>query len=136
MRAGLPRTEGFPPRLLPRRLRFLRAPRCAASPTLYDVWSVEQCVLELLSLVHGLEPAAQQELLVVALEVLNDPLIHWLRMGCRVGWEEDLLDVVQLELARVAREVIETEQHSASLLAESSVSRTQHLEKLCCHRRL
>ena len=58
-------------------------------------------------------------------------------MGCRVGWEEEQLDVVQLELRRIAREVIKTEQHSASLLAESSVPRTQHVfEKLCGHPRL
>ena len=70
----------------------------------------------------------------MALEVLYDSLIHWLRIGCR---EEDQLDVVQLELGRVAREVIETDQHSASLLAESSVPRTQHLlEKLRRHPRL
>ena len=73
----------------------------------------------------------------MALEVLYDTLIHWLRIGCRVGWEEDLLDVVQLELGRVAREVIETDQNSASLLAESSVPRTRHpLENLRRHPRL
>ena len=73
----------------------------------------------------------------MALEVLYDSLIHWLRIGCRVGWEEDQLDVVQLELGRVTSEVIETDQHSATLLAESSVPRTQHLlEKLRRHPRL
>ena len=72
-----------------------------------------------------------------ALEVFYDFLNHWLRIGCSVGWEEDQLDVVQLELGRVATQVIEIEQHSASLLAESSVPRTRHLfEKLRCHPRL
>jgi hypothetical protein len=41
--------------------------------------SIEQGELKLFSLVHGVEPASQQELLVVAFEVLNDPLIHWLK---------------------------------------------------------
>ena len=65
----------------------------------------------------------------MALEVLYDSLIHWLRIGCRVGWEEDQLDVVQLELWRVAGEVIETDQHS-----ELSIPCMQHLlEKLHHH---
>ena len=53
-----------------------------------------------------------------------------------MGWEEEQLDVVQLELRKMAREVIKTEQHSASLLAESSIPLTQHVfEKLCGHPR-
>ena len=106
------------------------------SSTPNNVWSVEQCELELLFQVHGLEPTTQKNLLVVTLEVFYDSLFHWLRIGCRVGLEEEQLDVVQLELRRMAREVIKTEQHSASLLAESCVPLTQYaFEKLCVHPR-
>ena len=92
--------------------------------------SIKQCELKLLSHVHGLEPTTQQNLFVVALEVLYDSLIHWLRIGCHVMWEEDQFDVV----GRVATKFIETEQYSLSLLTESSVPCTLHIfEKLHRH---
>ena len=71
----------------------------------------------------------QQNLPIVALEVLYDSLIQWLRIGCCVGWEEDYLDVVPLEFRNVATEVIKTEEHSASLMREFADLHTQLLWK-------